>query len=145
MKYGSSKFKGSPVGRTVGPAQCPPRDGDVSQSFMTPESFLCFFPVLLMSSQREPPFCSGAVKPGREAHSLKPSSERCSVFFSFFCPFLAYSRLPSCHPIAPLVPFPPPKELLFRPHQTALKKEPLSGPGPRPLLSIDWKGVNSGY
>lgn len=46
MKYGSSQFKGSPVGRTVGAAQRPPRDGDVSQGFMTPESFLCFFPVL---------------------------------------------------------------------------------------------------
>lgn len=134
MKYGSSQFKGSPVGRTVGAAQRLPRDGDVSQSFLTLESFLCFSPVLLMSSQREPLFCSGAVKPGRDADSLKPSSERCPIFFSFFCPFLAYSRLPSCHPIAPLVPFPPPEELLFRPHQTALKKEPLSRPGSSPAL-----------
>lgn len=50
MKYGSSEFKGS----TVGAVKRTPPDGDVSQSFMALESFLCFFPVLLMSSQREP-------------------------------------------------------------------------------------------
>lgn len=33
---------------------------------------------------------------------------------------------PSCHPIAPPVPFPPPKQLLFSPHQMVPKKEPLS-------------------
>lgn len=54
MKYGSSEFKGSPAGAV----KCPPRDGDVCQSFLTPESFLSFFPVLLMRSAGAP--CSGA-------------------------------------------------------------------------------------
>lgn len=49
-----------------------------------------------------------------------------------FTPFLFYSSpschfsRPSCYPIAPPVPFPPPKKLLFSPHQMVTKKEPLS-------------------
>lgn len=47
------------------------------------------------------------------------------ILFSF-CTIPACSQTPSCYPIAPLVPFSPPKTLLFSPHQMVLKKEPLS-------------------
>lgn len=64
MKYGSSEFKGS----TVGAVKCTLRDGDVSQSFMTLESLLCFFPVLLMSTQREPLALEPLNKEERQIH-----------------------------------------------------------------------------
>lgn len=50
MKYSSLEFKAS----TAGPVKRWPRDGDVSRSFMTPESFLSpFSAALLMSGRQE--------------------------------------------------------------------------------------------
>lgn len=51
MKYGSSEFKGSPLGAV----KRAPRDGDVSPRFMALESLLCFFPLLFIGSQRGGP------------------------------------------------------------------------------------------
>lgn len=58
MKYGSLEFKGSTVGVVKGTL----RDGDVSRSFMTLESFLCFFPVLLIRGRQEPDVLEPLVK-----------------------------------------------------------------------------------
>lgn len=70
-----------------------------------------------------------------------------SLPLSFYStPSCCFSR-PSCHPIAPPVPFPPPRQLLFSPHQMVPKKEPLS----RLVLPSSYlligkpRGENNGY
>lgn len=67
--------------------------------------------------------------------------------FSLFHPPPAFFSSPSCHPIAPPVPFPPQRRLLFSPHQMVPKKEPLSRLVlPRSYLLIGKpRGENNGY
>lgn len=62
-------------------------------------------------------------------------------------PLSCCSSSPTCHPIAPSVPFPPPKKLPFSPHQMVPKKEPLSRLVlPHSYLLIGrQRGENGGY